>query len=82
MALRNEQSEVQALLCTLFHPLFAGYNQFRLTLELPTRMPTQGKFNSATRHKPTDFLQNSFFGSLAIGTPPTAYDVILDTGSS
>ncbi|KAG6898298.1 hypothetical protein C0992_011889 [Termitomyces sp. T32_za158] len=23
-----------------------------------------------------------FFGSLAIGTPPTAYDVILDTGSS
>ena len=24
----------------------------------------------------------SYFGSLAIGTPPTAYNVILDTGSA
>ncbi|KNZ77400.1 Cathepsin D [Termitomyces sp. J132] len=27
-------------------------------------------------------IRGNFFGSLAIGTPPTAYDVILDTGSS
>lgn len=24
----------------------------------------------------------SFFGSVAVGTPPVAYDVILDTGSA
>ena len=33
------------------------------------------------RFSPFD-LASSFFGSLAIGTPPVSYNVILDTGSS
>jgi hypothetical protein len=38
--------------------------------------------NTVANSLPDVFASYSFFGSVAVGTPPVAYDVILDTGSS
>jgi len=49
-------------------------------------MPTRGELRLVAEYPVSPGLNHrtlfSFYGSLAIGTPPVAFDVILDTGSA
>lgn len=51
-------------------------------LEAKYRGPSNAKRSSGTNLLVNQNLDSSYYGSIALGTPPVAYNVILDTGSA